>query len=225
MPDYTQDPTGDDFKTWLKATGLVKDTLSGALANLDFDQVVAASVEEWMAATNFSIAFLSSGTTRTIAYDVQGDDGVDSQGELKLVSGAVSVSAVRVGGVTLTEGTDYILLPRNAPEKGKPYTGIKFITRLSYAGCGYGAIEVDAIVGHGMVWPKRPWLAVMYRCALHQSTQLALKISGGRASLKADDVSLEFRRSRGGTGADGPLAGESEFWKSEWTKAVISYRI
>jgi hypothetical protein len=222
MPtDYTTDPVGDDLKAWLLGTGLIKSPVTGALANVDYDGVMLSVVQEWNRATNYRGGFLSDGANKTLYYNPA---AIDYNGVLRLQTGLLSLVTLTISGVAKTSGTDFGLVDVNAAAMGQPYKAVQFYSDVAISTTGNpNTVAVTGPIGYAEEWPPDAYEGLLKRGAYKCHTQIALKISGGRAALKADDVQLDFRRSRG-SGADGPLAGEAAAWNNEWVRLVLGYR-
>jgi hypothetical protein len=121
-------PTSTNLEDYLQAAGLIDLTPTTAQGLLDLAGALAAAIERWDDLTGYW-PFMSTGVDQKRIYTA-----FPLRDVLDLDNGLLSLSAMIID-VTYTnsEGTQkthlqhFKLMPRNAPELGKPYTYIEWL--------------------------------------------------------------------------------------------------
>lgn len=197
MPKATW-PTGTDLTNAVAGVG---GSIPSGYAAAD---IIAGVVSEWEGATGWE-PFLAEAGTQTLQFD-------PSFGYTLRLPGFFSITSVTVNGVTMSEGTDFWVIPYNNTSKMKPITGLRFLEPLTGLP---RTISVTGRVGYDDDIHEDAWLAVLNK-AVARCLKLAAGANGSVSELKQGLVDVKYN-----------VAGGQDTisrFESEFDKAVRRYR-
>jgi len=224
-------PVAENLADYFDSIGIVNPARrKEAYALMRLDLKAAAAVTAWENRTKY-FPFLYGGTETTKRFSQKdvlyppNDNPI-----LDLGGGFISVSELKVGvtpatpaGTVLTEGTDFFLRAKNAPNKRKPYTWLEFY-RSFFPVTLYGSDYPDSIritgkEGYWTTVEDDAWDAILKYGAYLSYQELALAVSKGRYSVR--DLNYEVRYA--GANAS-PLKLEADGWKANFDSTAKQYR-
>ena len=180
-------------------------------AGFEVDSYLYDAIGDWESRTRY-VPFLSALEDQEFTYDPPGPNLTGRQRgggrTLELRRGFIGISQVRTGvvpedtdGTTLTEGTDYTLLPYEAGEGTEPYTQIEF-TSVQFG--APGSVKVMGTPGYAAEIPARAWNAIR-------------KLAGARVlGAMNESRATTGAKIKIGEDAKDNTAGLAESWGSRW---------
>lgn len=179
-------PTVQELKDFLVAGQLVTDPTTSPESLLDYANAIDEAIDAWETDTGY-LPFVATGTPTTRVFDMPSSSTRDRT-YIQFNSGAVSVSSVVVDGTTLTSGTDYFLLPRNASVQRQPYQSV-LLYRRNVPYSTPQSVSITADWGYTSTLQEDAFTAVMKRAVLSLMPQiLTLRSGGGIKRARLDGV-------------------------------------
>lgn len=217
-------PHAIDLERILFAGGMFDSPQTIQQQIIDLDSAIRGAVTMWESGTGYD-PFLAATQTRVFdppgptirgtryGYRARGGERRVSfdNGLWTLTSITTGVDAVSTGTVR-TLGTDFFLLPVNAPQRGEPYTSAEFVLPI------WGNLQSVHIVGS---WgftstvPDDAWNAILGMAAYTVLPQLVHSLTGGVAEYREEDEYKKFTVN--------PFKAQGDAWKMAFDKAVLSY--
>lgn len=198
-------PSPSDLKAFLVASGIAVDAEQEGL----LDIYLSDAIGWWEHETGWS-PFIAVGSTESYSWQDAVFDETLGRSFISLRSGAVSVSSVEIGGVTLVEGEDFWL----DPEGGDPIRRIIFAAGPASE---FRGITVTGLLGCSVDWPSDAALAVLKRAA-SQFVEVALGVFGVGARVTQGPVSVATGASSGAD-ASAPVR-----WDADAREVARRYR-
>ncbi len=180
----SQYPTGDDLQAFLLSAGFSATFLSAL--NLDYQRFADVGRDDFE--SKVGRRMLATSETRTFPPPLS------PRGILDLADDLASASTVTYNAVTLTTGTQYLLLPQNAAGRGRPYAQMQFllrwITPLSFA--MLSGVAITGLWGYGATIPEDAWQGMLESAALRLWPLLAQARTRGMQMWREADMAESY---------------------------------
>jgi hypothetical protein len=100
------------------------------------------------------------------------------------------ITSATPAGTAMVDGTDYLLMPLNAPAEGKPWEGLQILIP-TYG--GRGSIAVTGKWGYSATIPEDVWQACLALGASHATVSIIESLKTGKIMLKSGDDEVQYR--------------------------------
>jgi hypothetical protein len=162
-------PQAEDVERVLRSADYwPTDPVLQELAQEQADTAAGAAADEWEMRTGWHPFIASGTTTQEVLID---HEAIAGNGIIRLPSGLLSVSAVTLNGVAVSDWENrYILQPLNASTRGKPFTELQDIYGYR-GGYGYptrpGRLAITGVWGYAITCPRDVWIALLRAAAVN----------------------------------------------------------
>ncbi len=203
-------PTGADVQRELTANGLIVANPTGAAQFIDIFGAALKGRE--MVEEVTGRRFLATSQTRTYPFPKSGR-------VLQLGADLVGSPTVTINGTGKTLNTDYVLIPLNADQDGKPFDRIEFAYQYlwtqTYPMSNPRPISVMGSFGFGLTIVEDAWRAMLDAACLECVPGIQAALTGGLVKWTEADVTEDYGKSA--------FAGSVEQWQARLMN-TIKYR-
>lgn len=209
--------TVDLYRRIIDMGVLAEDTLTELSGRWDLESKRNAAVAAWERESGWH-PFVSTGVDSTRYFDAP------ESKYLELSAGLLSVTTVLTGysltsaGTVQTVNDDFYLEERGAPDRGWPYTALRFGAfqsgdpRSIVVTGKWGFCAVDS-------FPDDAFDAILDDALCRCYGQLALAVSRGVASIRDLSSSVDY-----GGGKGGPFSGAQDAWRKNWQRTAEQFK-
>ncbi len=177
-------PTGDDLQAFMVQAGMVAANTNEAL---DYSGYIDSAVAQWERDTGY-YPFLNIGTEEVRVFDCPDSYILAFDGGMIEMQDPDNFT---VDTRILTAGIDYDFYPYNAPNKGKPYTAVKFRYILRAYPYIQADIRIRANWGYTYSLPADVKQALLSHAACNLMASSAYA-TGFVNMVKQDDVTIGY---------------------------------
>lgn len=184
-------PDTTDLNNYLIAAGLISAGITDTESELDLAGAIDAAVEQWNDETRYW-PFQSTGTAQARRYTPP------TGGILDLNGGLVALTSLYIDVTYTSAGTAYTnlqhfrLIPRDAPQRSRPWTGVEFL--WSPQNVSDGEIEITGTWGYCLAanLPARASRGVLALAALELVPQIQQALTQGIVRWTEGDRSKQY---------------------------------
>lgn len=180
-------PTAEDLQAFCLNAGVIT---AGSDLTLDYGYAIASAVKQFEQDSGWE-PFLATAQTRR--YDMPLPDGKI----LDLRAGVLAVENFVISGTHLTQDVDYVLYPLNAPNVGKPYSWVEFVSRYTqwWPWQMPATVYVTGTFGYAAECPVDVRRAILSLACSQIIASKAGAATGALIGIKQDDVEVRYAQS------------------------------